>query len=162
MFASAEFWVFVAFLLFLGIFGKKAYYFLVQALDDHRKKVTDQIHEAQRLYDEAQSLLETYQKKHDAAVEQAKKIISFAEEEAAQLKKVSLADFDRYIASKEKALEERLAVEQAEAVTHLREQALQDAVKIIEQYLSENPKEKQKITASSLKEISKVSLKSER
>ncbi len=162
MLASAEFWVFVAFLLFLGAFGKKAYMFLVQTLDDHRKKVADQINDAQRLYDEAQSLLDTYQKKHDEAVKQAEQIIAFAEEEARQFKKATLADFERYMASKEKALEERLAVEQAEAASQLREQALQDAVKIIEQYLSENPKEKQKITDSSLKEISKISLKSEK
>lgn len=157
MFGSAEFWVLMAFIIFLGIFGKKAFAFMIQAIDEYRNKVAGQLDEAQRLHDEAQSLLQSYQKKHDEAVEQAKKIISFAEEEAKEFKRASEAEFERFMKSKEKALLERMAVEREEVISHLRKQALNEAISIIEEKLSKNKNARNKLTEASLKEISELS-----
>jgi F-type H+-transporting ATPase subunit b len=159
MFASPEFWVFVAFVIFLGIFGKKAFLFLIKILDDHRDKVAQQLNEAQRLHNEAQSLLESYQEKHDEAVEQSKKIIAFAEAEAKEFKKSNQDEFDRFMTSKEKTLLDRIAVEKEEVISQLREQVLDEAIALVENLFAKDSKEKSKLTEASLKEISKLSLK---
>ncbi len=159
MFTTPEFWVFIAFLCFLGIFGKKAYGFMIHALDDHRDKVAHQLEEAQRLQAEAENLLASYKMKHKDAVEQSKKIIAFAEAEATEFKKASQVEFERFMASKEKTLLERMAVEKEETIAHLRAQALDEAIGLVEKFLAKNPKEKKKRTDASLKEISQLSLK---
>lgn len=160
MFSTPEFWVFVAFILFLAIFGKKAFVFLTQILDEHSLKVARQLEEAQHLHDEALSLLNSYQKKHEDALEQAQKIISFAEAEALEFKKATLKEFEKFMANKEKALLERVAVEREEAKSKLKQQALDEAITLVENLLAKEPKERQKLTEASLKEISKFSLKS--
>lgn len=162
MFTSPEFWVFVAFIIFLGLFGKRAFLFLIQILDDHRDKVAQQLNEAQRLHDEAQSLLESYQKKHDEAVEQSKKIIAFAEAEANAFKIANQTEFERFMTSKEKTLLERIAVEKEEVISHLREQALDEAIALVENLFAKDSKERSQLTEDSLKEISKLSLKTDK
>ena len=114
-FSTPEFWVFIAFILFLGAVGKRAFAFLTQSLDEHSRKVAHQFEEAQRLHDEALSLLQSYKKKHEEAIEQATKIVSYAETEALESKKSSEREFEKFIASKEKALTERMAIEKEEA-----------------------------------------------
>lgn len=153
MFSTPEFWVFIAFVLLLGGLGKRGFSFATQTLDEHRKRVIHQLNEAQRLHDEALSLLNAYKKKHEEALEQAAKIISYAEKEAQELKKSSEQELELFIHQKEKALLERIALEKEETKAKLRQQAVDEALKIVEHYLSTEKKERDKLTMTSLKEI---------
>jgi len=155
-YATPEFWVFIAFVVFLGAVGKRAFAFLTQSLDEHSRTVAHQIEEAQRLHDEALSLLNSYKKKHEEALKQAAKIVSYAESEALEFKKSSEREFEKFIASKEKALTERMAIEKEEARSKLRQQAVDEAFIIVDKLLSKELKEKKKLTEASLKEISKL------
>jgi len=155
-YATPEFWVFIAFILFLGAVGKRAFIFLTQSLDEHSRKIAHQLEEAQRLHDEALSLLNSYKKKHEEATEQAAKIVSYAEAEALEFKKSSEEEFEKFMVSKEKALAERMAIEKEEAKSKLRQQAVDEAFTIIEKLLSKELKEKKKLTEASLKEISEL------
>lgn len=154
MFSTPEFWVLIAFVLLIGIFGKRAAGFLINALDKHAQKIADQLEEAQRLHDEALSLLNSYKKKHEEALAQAEKMTSAAKAEALEFKKSSEAEFEKLLAKKEKALLERIALETAETKAKLRRQAVDEALEIVETILAKEPKERKKLTKASLKEIS--------
>ncbi len=160
MFSTPEFWVFIAFILFLAVFGKRAFAFLTQSLDEHSRKVAHQLEAAQHLHDEALSLLNSYTEKHKEALEQASKIVSFAETEALEFKKVSEHEFEKLMANKEKAFLERMAIATEEAKSKLREQAISEALAIVENVLSKDENEKKKLTEASLKEIANLTLKS--
>jgi len=160
MFSTPEFWVFISFILFIGLFGKRGLAFVSQMLQEHRQKVTQQLEEAQRLHDEALSLLNSYQKKHEEALEHAEKMIAFAEKEAEVFKKTSEEDFKKLLAQKEKALLERIALETAETKAKLRKQAADEAFIIVENLLSKDSKERQKLTKAALKDMTAIDLKS--
>src|ERR671910_912919 len=68
MFASAEFWVAVAFVIFWGIL----FYYgvprrIVSALDSRGKRVADELAEARRLRADAEALLREFEAKRAAA-----------------------------------------------------------------------------------------------
>jgi F-type H+-transporting ATPase subunit b len=161
MFSTPEFWVFIAFVLLVGGLGKRGFAFATQTLDDHRKKVIHQLNEAQRLHDEALSLLNSYKKKHEDALEQAAKIISYAEHEAQEFKKSSEQELEIFIHQKEKALLDRIALEKEETKSKLRQQVVDEALKIVEEFLSSEKKEREKLTKASLKDIPNLFLKSD-
>lgn len=154
MFSAPEFWVFIAFILLFVGFGKKGMMILTQALDKHRDKVMHQLSEAQRLHDEAQSLLESYKKKHEEALKQAEQIISYAENEAQEFKKTSEHELERFIKQKEKMLLDRLTLEKEETRATLQKQATDKALEIVERVLIRDHKERKKLTETSLNEIS--------
>ncbi|MBL8676990.1 MAG: hypothetical protein JNJ47_06190, partial [Alphaproteobacteria bacterium] len=114
MFKTPEFWVLIAFILFLFGFGKKIWAFLAQSLDEHRNKISRQLEEAERLCNEALSLLDVYKQKHAEVLKQAAEIIAFAEEEALTLKKEKEREFDHFMKQREKALLERMENEKEE------------------------------------------------
>lgn len=158
MFKTPEFWVLIAFVLFLLVFGKKIIGFLTQSLDEHRKKVSRQLEEAERLHDEALNLLEAYKQKHAEALKQAAEIIAFAEEEALTLKKEKEREFDHFMKQREKALLERMENEKEETKEAFRKQILEEAIVHVERFLEAQKDEKKKLTESALKEIMGVSL----
>ena len=160
MFSTPEFWVFVSFVLFIGLFGKRGLSFISQLLNEHRQKITQQLEEAQHLHDEALSLLHSYKRKHKEAVEHAEKMIAFAEREAEDFKKTSEKEFKKLLAQKEKTLLERIALETEETKSKLRQQAADEAFVIVETLLSKDPKERKKLTTASLKEVGNVEFKS--
>jgi F0F1-type ATP synthase membrane subunit b/b' len=134
----------------LGV-GEERFSFATQTLDEHRNghPSTDEA----RLHDEALSLLNVYKKKHEDALEQAAKIISYAEKEAQELKKSSQQELELFIHQKEKALLERIALEKEETKTKFRQQVVDEALKIVERHLLTEKKERDKLTMASLKEI---------
>lgn len=159
IFSTPEFWVFVAFAFFIGGVWKKAHSFLTQSLDAYRQKVSHQFNEAQRLHDEAFSLLEAYKKKHQEAAEQAASILSFAETEALAFKNASQAAFEKFIAQKEKAFLERITLEKEEAKSNLKKEATEEALALVERFLSKEPKIQKKLTEAALKEVMTLVLK---
>jgi len=162
MFSTPEFWVFIAFLLLIASFGKRAYLFMTQTLDEHSKKISDQLARADSLHDEALSLLNSYKKKHEDATLQAEKIIAYAKREALEFKENSERELEKFMRQKEKALLERIVIEQEEAKLKLRKEATDEAIKIVEHLLQSSPEERKKITEASLKEIANMKIKGSR
>lgn len=158
MFKTPEFWVLIAFVLFLLAFGKKIWAFLIQSLDEHRNKISRQLEEAERLHDEALSLLEAYKQKHEEALKQAAEIIAFAEEEALTLKKEKEREFDHFMKQREKALLQRMENEKEETKAAFRQQILEEAIAHVERFLEAQKDEKKKLTDNALKEITDISL----
>ena len=159
MFSTPDFWVLISFIFFLGLFGKRGLAFLLKTLDQHRQKVTQQLDEAQRLHDEAFSLLNSYKKKHEDALVQAKHIIDAAEKDAFAFKKSSEQEFEKFLIHKEKAFLERMAIEAEETKAKLRSQAADEALALVKDVLSKSPQERKELTKTSLKEIANLRLK---
>ncbi|MBI2706789.1 MAG: hypothetical protein HYX35_00485 [Proteobacteria bacterium] len=159
MFSTAEFWVFVAFVLLLASFGKRAFFYLTKALDEHSQKVAHQLEEAERLHDEALSLLNSYKKKHKEAIEQVEKIMSFAEKEAEELKRSAEQAYERFMNRQEATLLERLEIEKEEVLVSMRHKTVGEALALVEHILSTDKKERKKLTDMSLKEVEDLSLK---
>ena len=86
VFSKPEFWVGVAFFGFVGLL---IYYkvpgLIGKALDDRADRIRQELDEARKLREEAQALLADYQKKRQAAEEEAKAIVDQAKREAESL-----------------------------------------------------------------------------
>src|SRR3990167_8017127 len=130
MLKTPEFWVLISFILFLLLFGKKILSFLRQSLDEHQQKIAHQLEEAKRLHDEALNLLNAYKKK---------------------------LEFEKFMKQREKTLHERIENEKEEAISALRKQVLDEAIKRVEAFLATQSDEKKKLTQASLKDITDFS-----
>ena len=156
MFFSPEFWVLIAFLLLLIGAGRRAFLYMTQTLDAHTQKVTAQLEEADRLHNEALSLLQTYTQKHADALAQSKKIIAFAEEESKEFRKGKAQELEHLLAQKETALLTRLAHEREDVIETLRQEISDEAVAIVKRLLSEDKKESTLLTEKAIEEIGRV------
>ena len=86
LFGSAEFWVAVAFVLFVGVLLRFGWGRGIAALDKRAANIKNKLDEAIRLREEAQELLASYQRKQRDAEKEAADIIAHAEAEAGRLR----------------------------------------------------------------------------
>ena len=83
---DAEFWVAVAFLIFLGVLAKLGVHRkILNALDDRSARIKVELDEARRVREEAQALLAEYQRKRQDADREADAIVVAAKAEAERL-----------------------------------------------------------------------------
>ncbi len=156
IFSTPEFWVLIAFLLLFLTLGKRAYAYFMQVLDAHAQKAAHQVKEAERLQEEALSLLKTYKKKSDEATLRAEEILAFAEQGIVEFKKSNEQALEHFQAHTEKLFKERLAIEQEEAKAKLRGEIVDEALAIIEQTLLTDEKERKKLTLAVLEKLEPV------
>ena len=142
MFQTPEFWVLVAFVFLIIFLGKRAYQEITSAVDERTNKIQKQLQDAQRLYDEALSLLHTYQKKHEDAMQQAVDIVSRAESDAIDLKRSVEADLEEMLRHKEKSTVERIEIAQETARQQLKDKVATEALSFVEEILSQELMEK--------------------
>src|SRR5581483_5487412 len=96
---EAEFWVAVAFLIFvavLGYFG--AHKMALKGIDERREKIKAELDEARRLKEEAQALLAQYQRKQQEAEQEAQAILASAQLEAERLAAEAEGKVEEFIA----------------------------------------------------------------
>jgi F-type H+-transporting ATPase subunit b len=136
MFASAEFWVAVAFVIFWGIL----FYYgvprrIVSALDSRGKRVADELAEARRLRADAEALLREYEAKRAAAEREAADIVSAAREEAERLARDTQERMAEFVRRRTAAAETKIAQAEAQAAAEVRAAAVDAAVRASEQVL---------------------------
>ena len=86
LFQDAEFWVGIAFLIFMGVMvWVKVPGMAVKALDARADKIRAELAEAERLRKEAEQLLASIRARREAAEKQAAELVANAEVEARQL-----------------------------------------------------------------------------
>jgi F-type H+-transporting ATPase subunit b len=143
MFAEPEFWVAVAFAIFIGILiyvGVPK--LLIGALDDRAKRVQAELDEARRLKEEAQELLAEYKSKQRQADDEAAAIIAGAKAEAERIAAESRAKMEEFVARRTKLAETKIAQAEAQAVADVRAAAAEAAVTAAEKILTESVKGK--------------------
>src|SRR5262245_65807370 len=143
MLATAEFWVavafaiFVAFLIYMG-----AHKLIIDALDERAAKIKAELDEARRLREEAQSLLVEYERKKNDAEREAAGIIEGAKQEAERLAAEAKAKAEEFLARRTKLAETKIAQAEAQALADVRNAAADAAVAAAEKVLSETVKGK--------------------
>lgn len=138
MLRTAEFWVAVSFVGFLAIL---IYYkipaLLAKALDERAAAIRKELDEARRLRDEAQNLLNDYQKKYRNAGLEAESIIEQARGEAEAYAKETRASLAELLERRTRQAEEKIARAEAQAVDEVRAAAVDTALAAAERILRE-------------------------
>lgn len=136
MFYEAEFWVAVAFVLFvLALVKVGAHRSVLGLLDDRGAKIQAEFDEARRLREEAQALLAEYEKRKHEAEEEAKALISSAEAEGSRMLAEARAKVEEYVTRRTKMAENKIAQAEAQAVSEVRSAATEAAVAAAEKIL---------------------------
>jgi F-type H+-transporting ATPase subunit b len=129
MLQTAEFWVAVAFFVFIGIL---LYYrvpgIMNRMLDERAEDIRRELDSARRLRDEAQQLLADYRKKQSQADEEARAILELAQCEAESLAKETRESLADTVERRTRLAEDKIARAEAQAVAEVRSAAVDVAV----------------------------------
>ena len=122
---DATFWALIALVIFLalmvylkvpGVVGK--------SLDGRAERIRDELEEARRLREEAQSLLAEYQRKRKEAEKEAGEIVAAAQREAHAIIEETKQKTEEYVARRNKLAEQKIAQAETEAVNDVRASAV--------------------------------------
>jgi len=140
---GAEFWVAVAFILFIGVLAYfQVHKLIVKGIDDRRDLIKEELNEARRLKEEAQALLAQYREKQRAAEQEAAAIIAGAKAEAERLALEAKAKMEDFVARRTKMAESKIAQAEAQALADVRSAAADAAVAAAETILTRTVKGK--------------------
>ena len=122
-----HFWVNVAFVIFVLVAGPKLWKMLTTGLDRRSMRIKAQLDEAQKLRDEAQALLNEYQRRQKEAAQEAEGIVAAAKESAEHHTKDALAALEASMARREKLALEKIAQAEIHATAEVRREAVEVA-----------------------------------
>lgn len=108
---------------------------LGKALDDRADRIRQELDEARRLREEAQALLCDYQRKREAAEEEAKAIVEQARREADALASETRKGLVETLERRTKLAEEKIARAEAQALAEVRSVAVDTAIAAAERLL---------------------------
>lgn len=133
---NPEFWVMIAFFLFMGLLAyMKVPAMLTKALDDRADAIRLELDEARRLREEAQQLLADYQKKARDAETEATAIVEQARLEAEALAMETRRTLAESLERRTKQAEDKIARAEAQAVSEVRAAAVDMAIGAAERIL---------------------------
>jgi F-type H+-transporting ATPase subunit b len=126
---DATFYALIGLLIFIAI----VLYYKIPAvvgksLDARADRIRDELEEARRLREEAQSLLAEYQRKRKEAEKEASEIVAIAQREAHGLLEEAKKKTEDYVARRNKLAEQKIAQAEVEAVNEVRASAVDIAV----------------------------------
>ena len=140
---DAEFWVAVAFVIFVAGMGYLGVHKMVaKSLDERADKIKAELDEARKLKDEAAQLLAEYQRKRQEAEAEAQDIIAGAKAEAERLATEAKAKIEEFIARRTKMAETKIAQAEAQATADVRAAAADAAIAAAETILTHETKGK--------------------
>lgn len=118
---DAAFWAFAALVVFIGVVVYLKVPGMITGLLDNRiRKIEEDINEAERLRAEAKALLDSYARKRQEAEREAEGIVLAAREEAFRLTADASAQLDQLIARRTRAVEDKIAQAEAQAIAEVR------------------------------------------
>jgi len=115
--------IFLALVVYLKVPGSVG-----KSLDARADRIRDELEEARRLREEAQSLLAEYQRKRKDAEKEATEIVAIAQREAHGLLEEAKKKIEEYVARRHRLAEEKIAQAEADAITEVRSTAVDVAV----------------------------------
>ncbi|MBR2120405.1 MAG: ATP F0F1 synthase subunit B [Pseudomonadota bacterium] len=126
---QAEFWVAVAFVILMGVFG----YFgvhrtILQALDHRRDRIQKELDDARRLKEEAVKLVEEYRARRASAEREAQDIITNAKADAERIASEAKVKMEDFVARRTKTAENKIAQAESQAIADVRAAAAEAAV----------------------------------
>jgi F-type H+-transporting ATPase subunit b len=140
---SEEFWVAVAFVIFIGVLVYMGVpQKLIESLDQRSARIKAELDEARRLRDEAEELLAQYQRKQREAEREAEAIIAEAKNEAERVAAEAHGKMEEFIVRRTKLAETKIGQAEAQALADVRAAAADAAVAAAEKILREAAKGK--------------------
>jgi len=129
LFHDPTFWVLVAFIIFFGVLIYLKLPGTIGAqLDKRSHQIETDIREAEKLREEAQDLLATYERKQKEAMKEAEVILANAKEEAKRLGEQGKERLAQALARREKQAMDRIAQVEAQAIDEVRNVAVDIAM----------------------------------
>ena len=156
---DATFWVAISFLIFVGVI----FYFKVpqkidKSLVENIKKIKSEINNAEKLKDEAKSMLSEYESKVSKSKEEIKNLIQKAEKQAESNIIKTNEEFHNIIENRKKAAEEKIKQMKAQAIKDVKNSSVDIAIRSVEKIIknSIDKKKLDKIYISSIEETKKI------
>jgi F-type H+-transporting ATPase subunit b len=138
MTGMAEFWVGIAFVIFLLVLlWYRVPKLIAKSLDDRAQAIHKELDEARRLREEAQALLADYQKKHRNVSQETDAIVDLARREAQALAHETRVSLKESLERRTRMAEEKIGRAEAQAVDEVRASAIDAAVAAAEKILRE-------------------------
>jgi F-type H+-transporting ATPase subunit b len=156
MLHEAEFWVGVAFVIFMAIAWKMgAFKSLLSGLDSRAKRIRAELDEARRLREEAAAVLADYQRRRSEAEREAEDLVASAREEAERIAREAHERMADFVTRRTAAAEAKIAQAEVQAQQQVRAAAADAAIRISEEVLREEMRAGagQTLITSSLGEI---------
>ncbi|WP_029006948.1 ATP synthase subunit B [Azospirillum halopraeferens] len=152
---TAEFWVAVAFVIFVVAVWRKASAAITSALDSRAEKIRAELDEAQRLREDAQSTLAAYQRRQRDAVKEAEAIVIHARDEAERFRTTAQADLEAALKRREQQAMDRIAQAEAQALAEVRNLTVDIAVAAARRILADGvtPAQADKLVEQSIAEL---------
>ncbi|MBD9371238.1 F0F1 ATP synthase subunit B [Rhizobium sp. ARZ01] len=134
---DATFYAFVGLVLFLAlIVYLKVPGMMGKSLDQRAEKISNELAEAKRLREEAQSLLAEYQRKRKEAEAEAAAIVATAQREAEALTAEAKQKTEEYVARRTALSEQKIKQAEVDAINAVRSTAVDLAISAAENVLS--------------------------
>ena len=127
MFGEA-FWVGLAFVVFVAAVFKPVSRMMGAALDGRAEKIKQELEEAVRLREEAQTLLAGYERRQNEALKEAEDILAHAKEEAERQARQAGEALEELIRRREAQAMDRIARAEEEAAADVRNAAVELAI----------------------------------
>jgi F-type H+-transporting ATPase subunit b len=138
---EAEFWVAVAFVIFVAGLGYMGVHrAILTGLDTRRDRIQTELDEARKLKEEARALVEDYRRRQGEAEAEAQEIVASAHAEAERLAAEAKAKLEDYVARRTRMAEAKIAQAETQAVADVRAAAAEAAVAAAERILTRSVK----------------------
>ena len=135
---APEFWVFVSFVLFLGVLlFYKIPAMIAKALDARADKITTDLEEARKLREEAQNLLAQYERQQRDAESQAAEIVTHASAESKRIAEDAEKALEASISRREQLAQDKIAQAEAAAVKEVQTVAVDVATEVSRKLIAE-------------------------
>ena len=139
MFFEPEFWVAVAFVILMVVFGYLGVFKKAMAALDHRAdRIKAELDDAMRLKQEAAKVLADYKARTASAEREAADIIANARAEAERIATEAKAKMEDFVARRTKTAESKIALAEAQALADVRAAAAEAAVQAASTILSQS------------------------
>ncbi len=152
---TGEFWVLVAFVIFIVSVAKPAWRTITGQLDARADSIRDDLEEAERLREEAQKMLGEAERKQRDSFKHAAEIVSAARGQAKRLTEEARGALAGAIERRMRHAEERIEQAEAQALAEVRAAATEIALHTTRILLAENlsDEDRAKLADSSIGEL---------
>jgi F-type H+-transporting ATPase subunit b len=134
---NPEFWVLVSFVIFFVLFGRRLWGALAGLLDARTDAIRAELAEAQRLRQEAETMLADAKRTRDEALAEAKSVLERSHVEAARLADAAHAEAEASAARRERMAMDRIAAAEKAAVIEVQHAAADIAIRAAERVIAQ-------------------------
>lgn len=141
---NTDFVVLIAFIVFLAVLAYfKVHTLVLGLLDKRRAGIRSQLDEAREIRNEAQALLDSYERKHAEVQDQADRIVAQAKRDSQAAADKAREDLKATIARRIQAAEDQIDQAETSAIRAVRDEAIRVAVAAAGQVVAEKMTAKQ-------------------